>query len=213
MEQQSAVSIDVIALRYGRDDNTVTVGIAPRQWDPFAGELALPGVLLHRGERLDAAARRAVSTKLGVPEDAIIAVGQLATFDEPNRDPRGPTLSIAMWAVVADHPADTAQWLPFDQLPHLAFDHNQIVTVGRRRLAEMLWKDLTFTRALTGPLFPATRAVELTAALHDTRPDPGNLNRTLAALPGLARTGERVRVKATGRPAAMWSFTPPDGLP
>ncbi|MFI1912549.1 NUDIX domain-containing protein [Nocardia sp. NPDC020380] len=206
MEQQSAVSIDVITLRYGSDDATVTVGIAPRRWAPFDGELALPGVLLHRGERLADAARRAVHTKLGVPEPAITAVGQVATFDEPNRDPRGPTLSIAMWSVVTDHDTDTADWLPFDDIPHLAFDHNQIVTAARTHLAEILWKDLAFTRALTGPHFPATRAVELTAALHGARPDPGNLNRTLAALPGLARTGERLRVKATGRPAAMWAF-------
>ncbi|WP_218026672.1 NUDIX domain-containing protein [Nocardia inohanensis] len=202
------MSIDVIALRYGSDDPTVTVGIAPRQWDPFAGELALPGVLLHRGERLAAAARRAVHTKLGVPEDAIAAVGQVATFDEPHRDPRGPTLSIAMWAVVGA-PGD-AQWVPFENLPHLAFDHNQIVAAARTRLAEMLWKDLGFTRPLIGDHFPATRAVELSTALHGTRPDPGNLNRTLAAIPGLDRTGDRLRVKATGRPAAVWAFTPPN---
>ncbi|QLY29074.1 NUDIX hydrolase [Nocardia huaxiensis] len=205
MEQQSAVSLDVVTLRYGPDEPTVTLGVAPRQWDPFAGELALPGVLLHRGERLVTAARRAVHTKLGVPEASISAVGQLATFDEPNRDPRGPTLSIAMWAVVTDHPSD-AVWVPFDKVPQLAFDHNGIVSAARALLAGMLWKDLTFTRALVGEQFPATRAVELTTALDGTRPDPGNLNRTLAAIPGLTRTGDRVRVKATGRPAAVWAF-------
>ncbi|MBF6135351.1 NUDIX hydrolase [Nocardia otitidiscaviarum] len=208
MEQQSAVSLDVVTLRYGRDDSTVTLGIAARQWDPFAGALALPGVLLHRGERLATAARRAVHTKLGVPEDAIAAVGQLVTFDEPNRDPRGPTLSIAMWAVVTDRGDAAAEWVPFDRVPPLAFDHNGIVDTARTLLAAMLWKDLAFTRALVGEQFPATRAVELTTALDGTRPDPGNLNRTLAALPGLTRTGERVRVKATGRPAAIWTFEP-----
>ncbi|MFI6866391.1 NUDIX hydrolase [Nocardia sp. NPDC050406] len=208
MEQQSAVSLDVVALRYGRDDPTVTLGIAARAWEPFAGELALPGVLLGRGERLDAAARRAVHTKLGVPEAAIAAVGQLATFDEPTRDPRGPTLSIAMWAVVTEHDTDHATWVPFDKVPTLAFDHNRIVETARGLLAGMLWKNLRFTRPLVGEEFPATRAVELTTALEGARPDPGNLNRTLATLPGLTRTGERMRVKATGRPAAVWAFEP-----
>ncbi|WP_309240890.1 NUDIX hydrolase [Nocardia sp. BSTN01] len=269
MEQQSAVSLDVVALRFGADDTTVTFAVAPRQWDPFAGELALPGVLLGRGERLAAAARRAVHGKLGVPDDAILAVGQLVTFDEPNRDPRGPTLSIAMWAVLghpaaptdaeqsrtddpagfeqsdgggsgiveraggdssagaeqtsgdgsggAEGPGDSGtgsaagpfgvRWVPFDDVPPLAFDHTMIVEVARERLAEMLWKDLAFTRALIGEHFPATRAVTLATALSGTRPDPGNLNRTLAAIPGLTRTGERLRTKATGRPAAVWSFT------
>ncbi|WP_030515940.1 NUDIX hydrolase [Nocardia sp. NRRL WC-3656] len=208
MEQQSAVSLDVVALRFGADDPAVTFGVAPRQWEPFAGELALPGVLLGRGERLVTAARRAVHSKLGVPEDAILAVGQLVTFDEPHRDPRGPTLSIAMWAVLGGPATPTgAQWVSFDAVPTLAFDHNMIVEVARERLAEMLWKDLTFTRPLIGEQFPATRAVALATALSGTRPDPGNLNRTLAAIPGLTRTGERMRTKATGRPAAVWSFT------
>ncbi|MDR7171803.1 ADP-ribose pyrophosphatase YjhB (NUDIX family) [Nocardia kruczakiae] len=222
MEQQSAVSLDVVALRFGADDTTVTFGVAPRQWDPFAGELALPGVLLGRGERLATAARRAIHSKLGVPDDAILAVGQLVTFDEPNRDPRGPTLSIAMWAVLGDAAASPGssngetggaaslldvRWVSFDDVPPLAFDHTMIVEVARERLADMLWKDLTFTRALIGEHFPATRAVALATALSGARPDPGNLNRTLAAIPGLTRTGERMRTKATGRPAAVWSFT------
>ncbi len=229
VEQQSAVSLDVVALGFGADDPTVTFGVAPRQWDPFAGELALPGVLLGRGERLAAAARRAVHDKLGVAHKRIRAVGQLITFDEPHRDPRGPTLSIVMWAVLgepgcpaAEDAGDTAapgessrrardlglQWVSFDDVPALAFDHNMIVDAARTRLAEMLWKDLTFTRTLLGERFPATRAVALGTALTGTRPDPGNLNRTLAALPGLTRTGERTRVKATGRPAAVWAFAP-----
>ncbi|WP_227983832.1 NUDIX domain-containing protein [Nocardia spumae] len=221
MEQQSAVSLDVVALRFGVDDPTVTFGVAPRRWDPFAGALALPGVLLGRGERLAEAARRAVHDKLGVAHERIPAVGQLVTFDEPHRDPRGPTLSIAMWAVLGDPAASEAagagelsgratdpgtEWVTFDEVPPLAFDHNMIVGVARTRLADLLWKDLTFTRALIGEHFPATRAVALSTALTGTRPDPGNLNRTLAAIPGLTRTGERARVKATGRPAAVWAF-------
>ncbi|WP_228001597.1 NUDIX hydrolase [Nocardia australiensis] len=204
--EQSVVSVDVVALRFWEADVTVTLGVAPREFEPFTGELALPGVLLGRGERLVSAARRAVHAKLGVPDVAIGAVGQLETFDEPNRDPRGPTLSIAMWAVVGPHHGP-ARWIPFDAVPPLAFDHNRIVDAARGGLARLLWKDLAFTRALTGDEFPATTAVELSTALHGARPDPANLNRTLAAISGLERTAERRRVRATGRPAAVWAFT------
>ncbi|MEV6427032.1 NUDIX hydrolase [Nocardia sp. NPDC051463] len=207
--EQSVVSVDVVALRFWGADAGVTIGVAPRDLEPFTGELALPGVLLGRGERLVAAARRAVRAKLGVPEAAIGAVGQLVTFDEPTRDPRGPTLSIAMWAVVGPHQGP-AQWVSFDAVPELAFDHNRIVDAAQGLLARLLWKDIPFTRALTGDEFPATRAVELSATLQGAKPDPANLNRTLAALPGLYRTTERRRVKATGRPAAVWAFTQAD---
>ncbi|MFE6921154.1 NUDIX domain-containing protein [Nocardia sp. NPDC057663] len=204
--EQSVVSIDVVTLRCWDTDSGVLIGIAAREFEPFTGELALPGVLLGRGERLAEAARRAVHTKLGVPMEAIGAVGQLVTFDEPHRDPRGPTLSIAMWAVVAEHEGP-AEWVDFDAVPPLAFDHNRIVDTSRGLLAGLLWKDQALTRALAGEEFPATRAVDLSTSLHGTRPDQANLNRTLAAIPGLDRTGERRRVKATGRPAVVWAFS------
>ncbi|KAF0847513.1 ADP-ribose pyrophosphatase YjhB (NUDIX family) [Nocardia caishijiensis] len=199
------MSIDVVTLRCWDEDTGVRVGIAAREFEPFTGQLALPGVLLGRGERLAEAARRAVRDKLGVPDTAVVAVGQLRTFDEPHRDPRGPTLAIAMWAVVAAHEGP-AEWVGFDEIPPLAFDHNHILETTRPALAALLWKDPAFTRALTGAEFPATRAVDLTTALHGARPDPANLNRTLAAIPGLRRTGERRRVRATGRPAVVWAF-------
>jgi 8-oxo-dGTP diphosphatase len=208
--QQSAVSIDVLALRFWPDDDTVKIGIAHRERAPYRGRLALPGVLLRRGARLADDARRAVTAKLAVPAAAVRAVGQLLTFDEPNRDPRGPTLSIAMWAVIGEHTGETAAlWVPLHAAPALAFDHNRIVEECRGLLAAKLWTDLAFTRALIGERFPATRAVELTAALRGEQPDPGNLNRTMAGLPALHRTEERVRVRSTGRPAVVWAFDSP----
>lgn len=202
----STVSVDVVALRFWPPDAAVTYGIAARGHEPFTGQLALPGVLLGRGERLAEAAVRAVRTKLGVPATALGPVGRLVTFDEPHHDPRGPALSLVMWAVTGPH-AGPARWASFDDSPDLAFDHNAIVTAARGLLAGLLWKDLTLTRALLGPRFPATRAVDLTASLSGTRPDAANLNRTLAGIPGLAKTAERRRTKATGRPAAVWAFT------
>ncbi|WP_327152289.1 NUDIX domain-containing protein [Nocardia sp. NBC_01329] len=202
---QSAVSVDVVALRFWADDAAATFGIAARPHEPFTGRVALPGVLLGRGERLAEAARRAVRTKLGVPAEAIGPVGQLATFDEPNRDPRGPTLSIVMWAVTGPH-AGTAHWVSFDSPPALAFDHNSIARAARGLLTGLLWKDLPLTRALLGDEFPATRAVDLATSLLGARPDAANLNRTLSGIPGLSKTEERRRTKATGRPAAVWAF-------
>ena len=198
------MSVDVLALHFDRTARRVELGIAARATDPFRDQLALPGVLLGLGERLHDAALRALTGKLGVSADAVSGIGQLVTFDKPNRDPRGPTLSIAMWAAVTER-VDTAVWTPLDRLPDLAFDHQRIVEDCRVLLAGALWRDPVLSRALTGRRFPTADALDITATLVGRAPDRGNLNRTLRAIPGLHRTEERVAARSTGRPAAVWA--------
>lgn len=206
----SLVSVDVLALRFDRQSGGVLLGVASREWAPFEGQLALPGVLLGHGERLQAAAIRALTGKLGTDAGTVTGVGQIVTFDEPNRDPRGPTLSVAMWAVVdavTEAPGPVpATWATFDDLPALAFDHDRIVQDCRSILARALWRDPVFTRALTGRRFPTADAVDITGSLTGRVPDRGNLNRTLKSVPGLSRTEERIAARATGRPAAVWQW-------
>ena len=228
--RSSTVSVDVLTLRYNNADRRVEIAVFNRETEPSLGQRALPGVVLREDERLVDAARRAVDTKLGMP---LRAQGQLTVFDEPHRDPRGATLSVAMWGV-ADEPeadkkargdkkvqAERAQaqptpgdepdagqrvrWFPLDDLPPLAFDHNHIIAACRPLLVEKLWRDLSFTRALTGPTFPVSAAVAITRSLTGTSPDRGNLNRRLASVKGLGVSHRKV-VLGRGRPGTLWEW-------
>jgi 8-oxo-dGTP diphosphatase len=202
--ETSLVSVDVLALRFDPGAGAVLLGIAPRAHDPFGGELALPGVLLGRGERLHEAAVRAVGDKLGI--DRVTAVGQLVTFDEPSRDPRGPTLSVALWATVGDAPGD-AQWVRPEAVPALAFDHNRIVTDCRPLLHERLWRDTAFTAGLLGVEFTTAQALDVTEALTGDRPYPANLGRTMDRVPGLHRTTQHASaLPKGGRPPLVWRW-------
>ena len=195
----SLVSVDVITLRYNVDLRRVEVATKPRTTDPYRNMPALPGVLLREGERLAAAAHRAVISKAGFD---VSALGQLTVFDQPNRDPRGYSLSVAMWAV-GDGDAD---WYSFDDIPRLAFDHNVMLFECRPLLVDMLWRDLEFTRALTGPEFPVSSAVGITQTLSGIAPDRGNLNRRLASLRGLSVSSKRI-VLGRGRPGTVWEWS------
>lgn len=209
MIDSTPVSVDVLVVRFAPGTRNVLLGIAPRAAEPFEGELALPGVLLGLGERLREAASRAVVGKLGLPPDAVSATGQLATFDEPNRDPRGPTLSIALWATVnpaLDVPGNVV-WAPLDEVPPLAFDHDRIVADCRPMLAERLWRDVTFTAGLLGPIFTTAQALDVTEALTGDRPYPANLGRTMERVPGLRRTTEHAAaLPKGGRPPSLWRW-------
>ncbi|MBB5957950.1 8-oxo-dGTP diphosphatase [Saccharothrix tamanrassetensis] len=207
--ESTLVSVDVLTLRFDARARTVLLGVAPRALDPFAGEPALPGVLLGRGERLRDAGIRAVTGKLGVAERAVTATGQLTTFDEPSRDPRGPTLSIALWATV--DPAlldDGPTWAPLDGVPHLAFDHDRIVADCRPMLADRLWRDAAFTAGLLGREFTTAQALDVTESLTGDRPYPANLGRTMDRVPGLERTAQHAAaLPKGGRPPLVWRWT------
>ena len=105
--------------------------LVQRKKDPFSGQWALPGGFLEDDEPLEAGAKRELQEETGLKVEA---VQQLRTFGTPGRDPRGRTISISFWGEVPsevqvkgnDDAAD-AKWFRIDELPGLAFDHDQIV--------------------------------------------------------------------------------------
>ncbi|MEV6909413.1 NUDIX hydrolase [Amycolatopsis sp. NPDC051071] len=209
MIDSTPVSVDVLVLRFDPEARTVLLGVAPRAAEPFAGDLALPGVLLGVGERLRDAGARAVVTKLALPPGTLTATGQLITFDEPNRDPRGPTLSVALWATTNPGPAvsENVLWTPLDKVPPLAFDHDRIVADCRPLLADRLWRDTGFTAGLLGRIFTTAQALDASEALTGDRPYPANLGRTMERVPGLRRTTEHAAaLPKGGRPPSLWQW-------
>lgn len=196
----SVVSVDVLALHYDRATGQVRVAVPRREREPYLGTRALPGVVVMSGERLDAAARRALA-KFTFARPAV--VGQLRTFDEPMRDPRGPSLAIAMYAVL-DHLDDALAIDTAAVAEGLAFDHAHIIDVCRPLLGAKLWTDMDFTRALLPDQFTTVDARNIQTALTGTTPHMGNLSRVLddaGATKGDSVTAGR------GRPAVLRSFS------
>ena len=112
-----------------------------RKADPFAGKWALPGGFVDENERLIDAARRELMEETGLDQTGL---EQLHTFGDPGRDPRGWTVSIAylarvspdQLAPVAGDDAAAVGWFPLDGPPPLAFDHADILSRVRHRLAD-----------------------------------------------------------------------------
>jgi 8-oxo-dGTP diphosphatase len=131
-----AVDIVVFTIR----ENRLQVLLIRRAGEPFKGRWALPGGFVQMEEALEESASRELSEETGV-EEAYLE--QLYTYGDPERDPRDRVVSVAYFALIpADAPvrseggSDSSQvnWFPLDELPSLAFDHNEIVTYAVRRL-------------------------------------------------------------------------------
>ncbi len=137
---------DVVAVR--ADDGAVL--LIERGWDPFEGDLALPGGHVDPGETSRAAAVRELLEETGVQvtEDDLTLVG---IYDAPRRDPRGRYISAAYAVTVpagttaqAGDDAAAVQWVPLADAAGmgpagdvLAFDHGAIVYAAwRQQLAD-----------------------------------------------------------------------------
>jgi ADP-ribose pyrophosphatase YjhB (NUDIX family) len=179
-----------------------------RAREPFLGAWALPGGELDATETLEASIRRHLAAKVDVRELAHLE--QLATLSEPARDPTHRELATAYLGLVPlgldpAVPGDTA-WHPVDALPELAFDHRQIVLLGRERLrAKLSYTNAGFALAPETFTLSQLRAVYTAALGHDV--SATNLKRVLLRRGLLEPTGERRGPgRAGGRPAELFRF-------
>ncbi|HEV2519137.1 MAG TPA: NUDIX hydrolase [Thermoplasmata archaeon] len=123
------LTVDAVWIRFGR------VLLVRRGRGPFSGSWALPGGFVEPGETVEAAVARELVEETGLRARATAIVG---VYSDPDRDPRGPTVSIAFWMQGrGGHPtggddAREARWVPVDRAHHLAFDHDRIVRDGLR---------------------------------------------------------------------------------
>lgn len=205
MPNQPLVSIDAVPLIV--IDDALHVLTAQRPWEPYAGQHALPGVLLNAHERLSEAVARALADKAGVSEKAVPEL--VAVFDDFERDERGPTLSMAHLVILKNRPQeDKVKAEPLASLPTLPFDHNAIIERTAGMLLDSLWVNLPLTRCLLGEQFTTADVVarmkELAVAAGRPEPVVNNVGRALASnkavqkLPAIA--------VGTGRPPARWKW-------
>jgi 8-oxo-dGTP diphosphatase len=179
-----------------------------RAREPFAESWALPGGTLAENETLEESMRRHLAEKVDVREVAHLE--QLETRSDPLRNPTMRELATAFLGLVPSGvdpkvPADT-RWHPLDDLPELAYDHEEILLSARERLrAKLSYTNLGF--ALAPPSFTLAELRDLYAAALGHPVSATNLQRVLLRRRLLEDTGERRHYGAGGgRPAAIYRF-------
>jgi 8-oxo-dGTP diphosphatase len=196
--------------------NRLLVLLVMRQEQPFLGQWSLPGTLVRQGETLESAAYRMLSEKIKVEN---LYLEQLYTFGGPHRDPREAKdsfgvryLSVSYFALVrfaeAELIADGVSgiaWYPLNQLPKLAFDHNEILEYGYRRLRNKLeYSPVAFD--VLPELFTLGDLYQLyTTVLGENFSDYSNFRARLLKLGFLSDTKVKV-TRGAGRPASLYRF-------
>lgn len=132
-------NLTVDCVVFGLDKEDLKIMLIKRRLQPFQGKWALPGGFVHIDESLEEAALRELREETGIKK---IFLEQLYTFGNVKRDPRERVVTVAYYALVnlweheiqATTDAEKAAWFSIDDLPGLAFDHEQIIEVALQRL-------------------------------------------------------------------------------
>ena len=99
--------------------------------DPYKGCWAFPGGFMNMDETTEECAIRELEEETGLK---LSTIHQIGAYSKVDRDPRGRTITVAYLAII-DAPVEVAgqddaakaEWFPLSDLPHLAFDHYDIM--------------------------------------------------------------------------------------
>jgi len=203
-----AVSTVIFALRphpvTGRP--TIWLPLVRRIRDPHLGRWALPGGPLEPDEDLVASARHTLERTTGLTPNHL---EQLYAFGRVDRSP-DRVVSIVYWALVRGEEdaqvleVPNVEWFVADEVPPLAFDHDDIVEYALTRLRAKI----TYSPIAYGFLpeeFTLAQLREVYEAVLGRQLDPANFRRQVIG-----------RLEATGRclsgrnhrPPALYRFDP-----
>ena len=210
------VGVDNVIFSVDTLQNRLLVLLVMRQQEPFLDYWGLPGTLVRQGESLEDGAYRILAEKIRAKN---LYLEQLYTFGGPNRDPREAVdcygvryLSVSYFALVRFEEAELIAdgvsgiaWYPVKEVPQLAFDHQEILAYGHRRLKNKLeYSPVAFE--VLPELFTLSDLYQLySTVLGDNFSDYSNFRARLLKLGFLADTKVKVS-RGAGRPATLYRF-------
>jgi 8-oxo-dGTP diphosphatase len=131
MKKQN-ISVLVDAVIFFRKADIFKVLLIRRKNEPFQNQWALPGGFLEENETMEEGAKRELEEETGLK---IKNLQQVGAFGNPGRDPRARTISIAFVGLIevetvvkSNDDAIDAKWFSLNDLPEMAFDHNEIIS-------------------------------------------------------------------------------------
>ena len=136
-----AVTTDCVLFCY--KNKQLQVLLIKRGNNPYKGWWAFPGGFMDIDESIEECAKRELKEETHLEN---IYMQQFHCLGSVNRDPRERVVTIAFMAfirsddykVIADDDASDARWFSIDELPPLAFDHKEMLTIALQELRKKI---------------------------------------------------------------------------
>jgi 8-oxo-dGTP diphosphatase len=202
-----AVTADCVV--FALDEEDLKVLLIQRAQEPFQGRWALPGGFAEVGESLEDTARRELQEETGLKN---VFLEQLYTFSKPERDPREHVITVAYYALVnlADHEvhastdASNAAWFCIDDIPSLAFDHDEILNIAHERLrGKISYQPIGFE--LLPTKFPLRILQSVYEKILDRDLDKRNFRKKILSM-GILQELDEIETDVGHRAARLYSF-------
>lgn len=126
---------------FGFDGQNIQILLVKRGIQPFEREWALPGGFLRMDETTDECIRRELMEETSLAPGVIEQFGVFSALD---RDPRERVVSVAYYSLVrrsdvrGGDDASDARWFLLNNVPPLAFDHDEILAKALQTLREKI---------------------------------------------------------------------------
>lgn len=134
-------SVTTDCVIFGFDGTKLKVLLVKRGVEPYLGRWAFPGGFMKMEESAEEGALRELQEETGLK---CAYIRQFHTFTAPERDPRERIITIAYYALVniqdvkGGDDATEARWFALDEVPQLAFDHDQILRKAEQALRQQI---------------------------------------------------------------------------
>ncbi len=209
LEQLSKPAVSVQVLIFSINKGALEIVLIKRIREPFKDFFSLPGDIIEAGESLEDAAKRILYEKTGIRD---VYLGQLETFGEVDRDPRGRVIAVTYYSLLPHNSVDLskapnalhASWIPVAKLSDLAFDHKKIIETGIKRIrSKLLYSNIAHT--LLPKKFRISELQKVYEVILKENLDKRNFRKKMLSLDVIESTGEMYKL-GNHRPAMLYTF-------
>jgi hypothetical protein len=190
------IAVDCIIFGYDILEKDIKLLLIKRSFEPAKGKWSLAGGFVREKESLDEAACRILYQLTGLRD---VYMEQSYTFGEIERDPGARVISTSYSALIKIQDIDRklkelngAQWQSLARLPHLIFDHRNMVNRALNEL-QMQIKVKPVGFALLPEKFTLVQLQDLYEAIYQRDIDKRNFRKKILSMNILEKLEEKER--------------------